>query len=117
MSKTNKILFTISCVLVVLSFYISIQISYAVPQFEKLFESFKTEISGSTKFVLEYHYLGLIMPFIALIASIYFIKYNPKQTSKNIIYALTAITIVVTLTWQVYTAEAMYAPIMNMKTQ
>lgn len=104
MSKTNKILFTISCLLVVLSLYISIQISYSVPQFGKLFESFKIEISESSKFVLEYHYLGLIMPFIALIASIYFIKHNPKQTSKNIIYALTAITVVVTLTWQVYAA-------------
>ena len=117
MSKTNKILFTISCILVVLSLYVSIQISYAIPQFEKLFEGFKTEISGSTKFVLEYHYLGLIMPLIAMFASIYFIKSNPKQTSKNIIYVLTVITIVITLTWQVYAAEAMYAPIMNMKTQ
>ena len=117
MSKTNKILFIISCVLIALSLYLSIQISYAVPQFEKLFESFGTELTDNTKNILKYHYLGLIMPFIALISSIYFFKYTPKQSYKNIFYALTVITFVVTLSFQASVSEAMYAPIMNMKTK
>ena len=115
MSKTNKILFVISCVLIALSLYLSIQISYAVPQFEKLFKSFGTELTDKTNNILKYHYLGLILPFIALIASIYFIKSTLKQSHKNIFYALSAITFVVTLSFQTSVSEAMYAPIMNMK--
>ena len=115
MSKTNKILFTISCVLIALSLYSSIQISYAVPHFEKLFEGFGTEITDNAKYILKYHYLGLILPFVALITSVYFIKSNLKQSSKNIFYTLSVITFVVTLSLQVYTSETMYASVMNMK--
>lgn len=117
MSQTNKALFTISCILIVISLFISIQISYAASVFEELFQGFGIEIPENTKNVLQYHYLGLIAPFLALFALIYFIKSNLGQTSKNIVYALSVIAFVITISWQPYAAGALYAPIMQMETK
>jgi hypothetical protein len=117
MSQTNKALFTISCILVAISLFISIQISYATIVFEELFQSFNAEISENTKNVLEYHYLGLIAPFLALIASIYFIRVTLDQTAKNIVYALSIIAFIITVSWQPYATNALYEPIMLMETK
>lgn len=117
MSRTNKVLFTFSSILVVLSLWISIQISYAAPVFEELFYNFGTEISDKTKFMLKYHYLGLIAPIIALIASVYFIKVNLGQTYKNLVYIFSVITFITTVNWQFYAADALYTPIMQMETK
>ena len=115
MSRTNKVLFTFSFLLTVLSLWISFQISYAAPAFEELFHNFGTEISDKTKIVLEYHYLGLIAPIIALIASVYFIKVNLDQTYKNLVYILSVITFVITVNWHFYASDALYTPIMQME--
>jgi len=117
MSQTNKVLFTISCLLVVISLFIAIQISYSVPQFETLFKNFDAKLPKNTIHVLEYHYLGLISPLLAFFASIYFIKSKLDQASKNIVYALSVITFIITISWQAYAVEAMYTPIMQMETK
>lgn len=117
MSQGNKVLFAISCILTVLSLWISFQISYAAPAFEELFTSFGTEISNETKIVLKYHYLGLMAPIIALIASIYFIKVNLNQANKNLVYIFSVITFVITVNWHFYAADALYTPIMQMETK
>ena len=117
MSQTNKALFTISCILVVISLFVSIQISYATTVFNELFQSFDFEIPENTKNVLEFHYLGLIAPFLAFIASIYFIRFKLSQTSKNIVYALSVIAFVITISWQPYAAGALNAPIMQLETK
>lgn len=92
MTRTNKVLFTISCILVAISLFLSIQISYSAPVLEELFQSFDTEIAGNTSNLLQYHYLGLIAPILALFACIFFIRSKLNQTSKNIVYALSVIT-------------------------
>lgn len=82
-----------------------------------LFKNFGTNLADNTKFVLTFHYLGLIAPLLALVASIYFIKSNLSQTSKNTVYALSVITFIITISWQSYSIEAMYTPIMQMQTK
>ena len=115
MSKTNKILFVISCLLVFISLLIAIQISYSAPQFKVMLKGFDAELPISTINVLEYHYLGLIAPLLALFASIYLVKSKLEQTSKNIVYGLSVIAFVITMSWQSYAVEAMYSPIMQME--
>ena len=117
MNRTNKALFTISCILVAISLFLSIQISYSAPIFEELFQSFGTEIAENTRNVLQYHYLGLIAPILTLFACIFFIRSKLNQTSKNIVYALSVIAFVITISWQAYTIEALYTPIMQMETK
>lgn len=117
MSRTNKVLFALSSILVGLSLWISFQVTYAIPAFEELFDNFGTQINDKTQFVLEYHYLGLIAPIIALIASVYFIKANLSQTHKNTVYIFSVITFVLTVNWHFYASDALYTPIMQMETK
>ena len=116
MDQTNKVLFTISCILIAISLFIAIQISYSVPQFETMFKAFDVDLPENTRNVLEYHYLGFVAPLIAFIASIYLVKSKLNQTSKNIVYTLSIIAFITTISWQAYTAEAVYSPIMQMET-
>jgi hypothetical protein len=62
--RINKVLFAFACILVVLSLWVSIRISYAAPAFEELLHNFGAEIGNRTERVLRYHYLGLIAPII-----------------------------------------------------
>lgn len=114
MDKTNKALFTMSSILVAITLYLSIQISYSVPQFESMFISFGANLPNNTKAVLKYHYLGLILPFITLFALIYIFKANTTNTLKNTVYLLSLITFILTITWQSYTVDVLYAPIFQM---
>lgn len=114
MDKTNKVLFTISSILVAISLYLSIQISYSVPQFESMFISFGASLPNNTKALLKYHYLGLIVPFISLSALIYLFKGNTTKALKNTVYLLSLITFILTITWQSYTVNVLYTPIFQM---
>ncbi len=95
----------------------AIQISYSVPEFEAMFKGFGVELPKRTINVLKYHYLGLVIPLIALFASVYFVKNKLEQTSKNIVYGVSVIAFVTTVSWQAYAVEAMYSPIMQMGTK
>lgn len=114
MDKTNKVLFAISSILVAISLYISIQITYLAPKFTSMFIDFGAELPQDTRTVLKYHYLGLIAPFIALFSLIYLLKANTSEAIKKTIYLLCLITFILTASWQSYTVEALYTPIIQM---
>jgi len=117
MNKINKALFTISSILVAISIFISVQISYSAPQFKSMFLSFGAALPNNTVTVLKFHYLGLILPFIALFTLIYIFKANTSKALKITIYLLSFITFILTIIWQSYTVEALYTPIFEMGEQ
>jgi len=104
----------ISSILVSISLYLSVKISYSVPQFEEMFILFDASLPNDTKVVLKYHYFGLLAPISALVSLVYIFKVNAKQILKNIVYGLSVITFILTLTWQAYTINVLYAPIIEM---
>jgi len=114
MDKTNKVLFTVSSILVAISIYLSAQISYSTPQFESMFISFGATIPNNTKAVLEYHYLGLTLPLITISALIYIFKTNATKTLRTTVYLLSLITFILTVTWQSYSTGVLYAHIYQM---
>jgi len=114
MNKINKILFTISSILVSISLYLSVKISYSVPQFEEMFILFDASLSNETRGVLKYHYFGLLAPILALVSLIYIFKVNTKKILKNTAYGLSVIAFILTLTWQAYTVNVLYTPIIEM---
>lgn len=101
----------------VISLLTAISISYSVPQFEIMFKSFNTGLPQNTKNVLEYHYLGMTAPLLSIVALIYFYKSQLNQRSKNIVYALSMITFIITVSWHGYASELMYSSIMLMDTK
>lgn len=116
MSDTNKTLFTISCIITAISLFAAILTSYSISQYGELFQNFDANLPENTKNLIDYHYFGLVAPFLALLALIYLHKSKLDQTFKNIIYALAIITFIVTISWLSYADELMYSAIMQMET-
>jgi len=117
MDKTHKGLYTASSILVAISLYLSIKISYSVPQFASMFMSFGAEIPNDAKIVLQYHYFGLALPLISLFALIYIFKANTSKSSKKAVYLLCLFTFILTIIWQSYTVEVLYTHIYQMGEQ
>ena len=114
MDKTNKALFVVSGILIAISLFISVQISYSAPEFESMFKSFGTNLPNNTRAVLEYHYLGLVAPFIMFFSLIYIFKANTTKGINITVYLLCLVTFIITISWQAYTVEALYTPIFQM---
>jgi len=82
-----------------------------------MFISFGANLPENTKAVLKYHYIGLVIPFMAFFGLIYIFKSNATKALRHTIYLFSLITFILTIIWHYYTVDVLYTPIFLMGEQ